>query len=107
MLIPVSIAISVVVFMIVHLLPGDPIDNLLRVGSSPEDRADLAHGRSTASTRPLVVQYVLLDRLDGCRATSARRSCCAARSADLIAQNLPYSLVLGGAGLRSSPPSSA
>jgi ABC-type microcin C transport system permease subunit YejB len=35
MLIPVSFSISVVIFMIVYLLPGDPIDNLLRVGSSP------------------------------------------------------------------------
>jgi ABC-type dipeptide/oligopeptide/nickel transport system permease component len=41
MLIPVSFSISVVIFMIVYLLPGDPIDNLLRVGSSPEDRAEL------------------------------------------------------------------
>ncbi len=41
MIIPVSLAISVVIFMIVHLLPGDPIDNLIRVGSSPEDRIAL------------------------------------------------------------------
>jgi ABC-type dipeptide/oligopeptide/nickel transport system permease component len=30
MLIPVSISISIVIFLIVHMLPGDPIDNLIR-----------------------------------------------------------------------------
>ena len=57
MLIPVSVSISIVIFLIVHMLPGDPIDNLIRVGSSPEDRATLA--AKYGLDRSLFVQYFL------------------------------------------------
>jgi ABC-type dipeptide/oligopeptide/nickel transport system permease component len=93
MLIPVSIAISIVIFMIVHLLPGDPIDNLLRIGSSAQDRAALvaAYGLD----RNLFVQYFTwmgkMFQGDFGQAIVLRRPV-----ADLIGQNLPYSLVLGG-----------
>lgn len=93
-LIPVAIAISVVIFMIVHLLPGDPIDNLIRVGSSPEERARLS--AEYGLDQPLVVQYVrwvsAMLQGDFGDAIVLRRPV-----ADLIAQNLPYSLALGGA----------
>lgn len=93
MLIPVSISISVVIFMIVHLLPGDPIDNLIRVGSSPEDRARLV--AKYGLDRSFISQYFLWIRSifqgDFGDAIVLRRPV-----ADLIAQNLPYSLTLGG-----------
>ena len=41
MLIPVFLAVSVVIFSILHFIPGDPIDNLLKVGSSPTARAEV------------------------------------------------------------------
>lgn len=92
MLIPVSISISIVIFLIVHLLPGDPIDNLIRVGSSPQDRAALA--AKYGLDRSLVVQYFLwignIVSGDLGQAIVLRRPV-----ADLIAQNLPYSLTLG------------
>lgn len=92
MLIPVSISISIVIFLIVHLLPGDPIDNLIRVGSSPQDRAALA--AKYGLDRSLVVQYFLwignIVSGDFGQAIVLRRPV-----ADLIAQNLPYSLTLG------------
>jgi peptide/nickel transport system permease protein len=93
MLIPVSISISVVIFMIVHLLPGDPIDNLIRVGSSPDDRALLV--AKYGLDQPLVTQYFrwigAMFQGDFGEAIVLRRPV-----ADLIAQNLPYSLTLGG-----------
>lgn len=93
MLIPVSIAISMVVFLIVHLLPGDPIDNLLRVGSSPQDRALMT--AKYGLDQSLFVQYYLwvaaMMQGDFGEAIVLRRPV-----ADLIAQNLPYSLILGG-----------
>jgi len=93
MLIPVSISISVVIFMIVHLLPGDPIDNLIRVGSSPADRAALVV--KYGLDQPLTVQYFrwigAMFQGDFGEAIVLRRPV-----ADLIAQNLPYSLRLGG-----------
>ncbi|MEM7566347.1 MAG: ABC transporter permease [Pseudomonadota bacterium] len=93
MLIPVSISISIVIFAIVHLLPGDPIDNLIRVGSSPEDRAVLT--AKYGLDRALPVQYIVwignMLRGDFGEAIVLRRPV-----ADLSAQNLPYSLTLGG-----------
>ena len=41
MLVPVFLAVSVVIFSILHFIPGDPIDNLLKVGSPPEARAQM------------------------------------------------------------------
>ena len=93
MLIPVSISISVVIFMIVHLLPGDPIDNLIRVGSSPEARERLA--AKYGLDRPLITQYFVwmgnMLRGDFGDAIVLRRPV-----SDLIMQNLPFSLTLGG-----------
>jgi hypothetical protein len=55
MLVPVFLAVSVVIFSILHFIPGDPIDNLLKIGSSPEARAEMEvrYGLD----RPLPVQY--------------------------------------------------
>ncbi|MFC3324711.1 ABC transporter permease [Mesorhizobium cantuariense] len=92
MLIPVSLSISVVIFLVVHLLPGDPIDNLMRVGSSPEDR--LAMTMKYGLDRTLIEQYLLWIRSilsgDFGEAIVLRRPV-----SDLIWQNLPYSLTLG------------
>lgn len=92
MLIPVSIAISVVIFMIVHLLPGDPIDNLIRIGSSPDDRIALT--AKYGLDQPLPVQYArwvsAMLHGDFGQAIVLRRPV-----AELISQNLPYSLTLG------------
>lgn len=92
MLIPVSISISVVIFMIVHLLPGDPIDNLIRIGSSPGDRAVLV--AKYGLDQPLYTQYFrwmgAMFQGDFGQAIVLRRPV-----ADLISQNLPYSLALG------------
>ena len=92
MLIPVSISISIVIFAIVHLLPGDPIDNLIRVGSSPEDRAALV--TKYGLDQPLVMQYLrwisAMFQGDFGNAIILRRPV-----AELIGQNLPYSLQLG------------
>lgn len=92
MLIPVSLSISVVIFLVVHLLPGDPIDNLMRVGSSPEDR--LAMTVKYGLDRTLIEQYLLWIRSilggDFGEAIVLRRPVSV-----LIWQNLPYSLTLG------------
>lgn len=90
----ISVVISVVIFMIVHLLPGDPIDNLIRLGSSPEERARLS--AEYGLDRPLVVQYA---RWAGAMLQGDFGDAIVLRQpvADLIAQNLPYSLALGGA----------
>ena len=96
MLVPVFLAISVVIFSILHFIPGDPIDNLLKVGSSPQARAEME--ARYGLDRPLPVQYgIWLGKVlhgDLGTAIVARRPV-----ADLIAQALPHSLALGGLAL--------
>jgi ABC-type dipeptide/oligopeptide/nickel transport system permease component len=92
MLLPVFAAVSIVIFMIIHLVPGDPIDNLIRIGATPEQKAQLA--ARYGLDQPLVTQYLIwVKKLltgDLGDAIVMRRPV-----ASLIAQNMPYSLSLG------------
>ena len=93
LLVPVFISVSMVIFMIIHLVPGDPIDNLMQIGSTPAQRAALV--AKNGLDQPLLVQYgVWLRHLlsgDLGDAIILRRPV-----ASLIAENLPHSLRLGG-----------
>lgn len=96
MLVPVFLAVSAVIFSILHFIPGDPVDNLLKVGSSPAARAEMM--ARYGLDQPLPVQYGLwLSRVvqgDLGTAIVARRPVL-----DLILQALPHSLRLGGLAL--------
>lgn len=96
MLVPVFLAVSALIFLILHFIPGDPIDNLLKVGSSPTARAEME--ARYGLDRPLPVQYAIwLGKVltgDLGTAIVARRPV-----ADLIVQALPHSLRLGGLAL--------
>jgi peptide/nickel transport system permease protein len=92
LLVPVFLAVSMVIFMIIHMVPGDPIDNMIQIGSSPEQRAQLI--ARYGLDKPLLVQYgvwfgnMLAGDLGD--AIILRRPV-----AELIAENLPHSLILG------------
>lgn len=92
MLVPVFLAVSMVIFMIIHMVPGDPIDNMIQIGSSPEQRAQLI--ARYGLDKPLLVQYgVWFGNMLGGDLGDAiilRRPV-----AELIAENLPHSLILG------------
>jgi ABC-type dipeptide/oligopeptide/nickel transport system permease component len=96
LLIPVFLAVSMIIFAIIHLIPGDPVDSLLKVGSGPEQRAiiEARYGLD----RPLPVQYAIWlgNVLTGDLGTAivGRRPV-----ADLVLQALPHSLALGGLAL--------
>jgi ABC-type dipeptide/oligopeptide/nickel transport system permease component len=93
LLIPVFIAVSMVIFMIIHMVPGDPIDSMAQIGSSPEQKMELT--AKYGLDKPLLVQYALWFRNmiggDLGEAMILRRPV-----SQLIAENLPYSLTLGG-----------
>lgn len=93
MLIPVFLAVSLVIFMLVRFVPGDPIDNMIQIGSSPEQKTALI--AQYGLDRPLVVQYfVWFQKMltgDLGEAIVLRQPVF-----DLIAENLPHSLALGG-----------
>lgn len=99
MLIPVFFAVSVIIFLMIHMLPGDPIDNLLRIGAGPDQRAALT--AKYGLDRPLYEQYLywIWNMLQGDFGTAIvqRRPV-----ASLIGQALPYSLTLGGLALLMS-----
>ena len=93
LLVPVFLAVSLVVFMIIHLVPGDPIDNMVQIGASPQQRAILV--ARYGLDQPLIVQYgVWLRNMLGGDMGDAivmRQPV-----VNLIAENLPHSLRLGG-----------
>ena len=96
MLVPMFLAVSLVIFLILHFIPGDPVDNLLKVGSSPTARAEME--ARYGLDQPLPVQYgIWLSKVmqgDLGTAIVARRPV-----SDLILQALPHSLRLGGLAL--------
>jgi hypothetical protein len=96
LLIPVFFAVSLIIFMIVRFVPGDPIDNLIQIGSTEEQKAALI--ASYGLDKPLPVQYGIwfLKVIQGDlgEAMILRRPV-----ADLIALNLPHSLALGSLAL--------
>ncbi|MDR7219898.1 ABC transporter permease [Aminobacter aminovorans] len=96
LLLPVFFVVSLVVFFIIHLVPGDPIDNLMRAGSTPEQR--LLIEAKYGLDRSLVEQYVTwMGRL---LTGDLGNSIIQGRPVSaLIARNLPYSLELGIAAL--------
>lgn len=96
LLIPVFLAVSVVIFAIIHLIPGDPVDNLVRVGSSPEQKAEIT--ARYGLDKPLIVQYGIW--LGGVLQGDLGTAIIARRPVtQLIAQDLPHSLALGGFAL--------
>ncbi|KQY27833.1 ABC transporter permease [Rhizobium sp. Root483D2] len=98
-LIPVFFVVSGVVFLVVHLVPGDPVDNLIRTGSSPDQRAEII--ARYGLDRSLIEQYIswlgLVISGDLGNAIVMRRPV-----ATLIWDNLGYSLTLGGWALAFS-----
>ncbi|MDB5554638.1 MAG: hypothetical protein JWL86_4622 [Rhizobium sp.] len=98
-LVPVFFVVSGVVFLVVHLVPGDPVDNLIRTGSSPDQRAEII--ARYGLDRSLIEQYInWLGRVisgDLGTAIVMRRPV-----ATLIWDNLGYSLTLGGWALAFS-----
>ena len=95
-LVPVFLAVSVIIFAIIHLIPGDPVDSLMKVGSGPEQRAIIT--ARYGLDRPLYQQYFiwLAKLLSGDMGTAivAKRPVL-----DLVKQALPLSLQLSGLAL--------
>jgi len=56
-IIPVLFAVATIVFLIIHLIPGDPVDLILGERALPADRAQFAH--ELKLDQPVVVQYGL------------------------------------------------
>jgi peptide/nickel transport system permease protein len=61
-LVPVAVGVTIIVFFMIHLIPGDPARTILGIHATPKAIAELH--REWGLNRPLVSQYWLfLDRL--------------------------------------------
>lgn len=91
-MVPAFFVVSLIVFMIVHLVPGDPLDNLVRIGASEAQRQETI--ARYGLDRSLPEQYLswIGNLLRGEMGTAIimRRPV-----AELIATNLTPSLILG------------
>lgn len=92
LLVPIFFVISVVVFSLIHLVPGDPIDSLLGPGSSVGDRGRLM--QIYGLDKPLPVQYLtwMKNFLSGDMGQSIIEK---QPVADMIFYNTPFTLRLG------------
>src|SRR5258708_8426152 len=62
MLVPVGVGVTIVVFFMIHLIPGDPAQTILGIHATPQ-RIAILH-KQWGLARPLVSQYWLfMDRL--------------------------------------------
>src|SRR6266542_540546 len=89
--------VSVLVFLLVHLIPGDPIDNLLGERADPRDKLEMQ--RCMDLDQPLVIQFgrFLANVADG----TLGHTCPDQRRtvASLIAEALPSTIALATAAM--------
>lgn len=92
----VIIGVCTLVFLLIHLVPGDPVELMLGESASPADRAVLR--AALGLDQPLLVQFVQfasgLGRLDLGQSLHFHRPV-----ADLLAERLPATLELAAAAL--------
>lgn len=96
MLIPIFFIISVVVFALIHMVPGDPIDSLLGPGSVAADKVELT--KAYGLDKSLPVQYLvwLKKFLTGDMGQSIVEK---QPVLDMLLYNMPYTVNLGLASL--------
>jgi peptide/nickel transport system permease protein len=89
--------VSVLVFLLVHLIPGDPIDNLLGERADPVDKAEMQ--RCMDLDQPLIIQFGRF--LENVGDGTLGRTCPDRRRtvASLIAEALPSTIALATAAM--------
>jgi peptide/nickel transport system permease protein len=96
MLIPVLFLVSVIIFSVIHLIPGDPVGIMLGTSATPAARAALI--KELGLDKPLPVQYV--DWVWNIMHGSFGRSVLSQSNiSDLIVQALPATLILVSAAM--------
>ena len=95
-LFPILLGMTVVVFLMLHLAPGDPIDLIVGPNVTPEIRENIRH--QYGLDRPLPIQYLhfLGNLLKGDLGTSIIQH---RPVAEIIIQRFPVTLELSVAGL--------
>jgi len=90
-LVPVAVGVTIIVFFMIHLIPGDPARTILGIHATPKAIAELH--REWGLNRPLVSQYWLfLDRL--VHGNLGQSLIYGVSASSLILQHLPATLFL-------------
>jgi ABC-type dipeptide/oligopeptide/nickel transport systems, permease components len=84
--IPVIVAMSIFVFLMIHLVPGDPVQTMLGFRATPENVSTVR--AQLGLDRPLLAQYLTWAG-GSCTGTSGRTSSATRRSRRLLAQRCP------------------
>ena len=93
--VPVVLGVATLVFSLIHLVPGDPVQAMLGESASPADMAELR--AKLGLDRPLIVQYggFLQGLAVGDLGTSLRTNQPVAAA---IAERMPATFELGAGG---------
>ena len=90
-LVPVAVGVTIIVFFMIHLIPGDPARTILGIHATPKAIAELH--REWGLNRPLISQYWLfLDRL--VHGNLGQSLIYGVSASSLILQHLPATLFL-------------
>jgi len=93
--IPVLLGVTIITFLMMHAIPGDPIDVMLQYAPAGEEVRDELRAQYNLD-QPIYMQYLLW--LSDIIQLNFGESIITGRDIDqTIANRLPYSLVLGGA----------
>lgn len=94
--IPVVLGVATLVFSLIHLIPGDPVDVILGESALPAQREILR--RQLGLDKPLTVQYV--DFLKGLARGDLGRSLYSRQSvSQIIGERFPNTVLLGFAAM--------
>ena len=96
LLIPIFFIISVVVFSLIHMVPGDPIDSLLGPGSIAADKVELTKAYGLDKSLPVQYFVWLKKFLTGDMGQSIIEK---QPVVDMILYNMPFTINLGLAAL--------
>ena len=96
LLIPIFFIISVVVFSLIHMVPGDPIDSLLGPGSTAADKVELTKAYGLDKSLPAQYFVWLKKFLTGDMGQSIIEK---QPVVDMILYNMPFTINLGLASL--------
>jgi ABC-type dipeptide/oligopeptide/nickel transport system permease component len=99
LMIPIFLVISVVIFSLIHIVPGNPIDNLMGPGMTLEHQRKLTEKYHL--DKPIAVQYLIWFKnlLQGDLGSSIIEK---RPVSELLMHHLPYSLRLGLAAITLS-----
>jgi peptide/nickel transport system permease protein len=99
------LGVSVLVFLLVHLIPGDPVDNMLGEAADPRDKLqlrvclDLAHPDGTPVSLPRQFGRFLRHVGDGTLGATCHDPAHPRTVASLIGEALPHTFALALAAM--------